>query len=199
MSDRAQELFERFVDAHAAGERPDPAGAIAEAGPDADALSAMLVAYLASHPHQPTAAEVLEMAARPELEPARPWPELLPELRARSHTTRGSLIRQLAERLGVGQSESQVEGYVHELETGRLSPQRVRPAVVDALAAILAVPRAVLEAGRSLPEPQAFSATHSAVFARQTEAPSADVMSMLADEAPPDPRVDDLFTGGPDG
>lgn len=198
MSDRAQELFERFVDAHAAGERPDPAHAVAEAGPDADALSAMLVAYLASHPHQPTSDEVLDMAARPELEPARPWPELLPELRERSHTTRGSLIRQLAEKLGVAQSESQVEGYVHELETGQLSPQRVRPAVVDALAAILAVPRAVLEAGRSLPEPQALSAP-SAVFARAAEAPSADAMSMLADEAPPDPRVDDLFTGGPDG
>jgi hypothetical protein len=198
VSDRAQELFDRFVDAHQAGEAPDPADAIAEAGPAAEALSAMLVAYLATHPHQPTADEVLALAARPELDGPRPWPELLPELRERSHTTRGSLIRQLAEKLGVAQSESQVEGYVHELETGQLSPRRVRPAVVDALAAILSVPRAVLDAGRSLPEPQAFSAPR-AVFARQAEASSADALSMLADESLPDPRVADLFLGGPDG
>jgi hypothetical protein len=198
VSDRAQELFERFVDAHEAGKEPDPAAAISEAGPDGDALSAMLVAYLATHPHQPSADEVLAMAARPELEAARPWPELLPALRERSRTTRGALIRQLAEKLAVRDSESQVEGYVHELETGQLSPRRVRPAVVDALAAILAVPRAVLEAGRSLPEPPALSAP-GAVFARQAEASSADALSMLADQAPPDPRVADLFLGGPDG
>jgi hypothetical protein len=192
------ELFDRFVDAHAAGRQPDPAAAIAEAGPDGEALSAMLVAYLATHPHQPSAEEVLAMAAKPELEPARPWSELLPELRELSHTTRTSLIRQLAEKLGVAQSESQVAGYVHELETGQLSPQRVRPAVVDALAAILAVPRAVLDAGRSLPGPQTLAAP-KAVFARQAEASSADALSMLADEAPPDLRVADLFLGGPDG
>jgi hypothetical protein len=197
VSDRAQELFERFVDAQRAGEAPDPAHAIAEAGPDGEALSAMLVAYLATHPPQPTADEVLALAARPELDGPRPWPELLPELRARSHTTRTSLIHQLAEKLGVTRSESQVGGYVHELETGQLSPQRVRPAVVDALAAVLAVPRSVLEAGRSLPEPQAFAPR--AVFAREAEASSADTLSMLADEALPDPVVADLFLGGPDG
>jgi hypothetical protein len=198
VTDRAQELFERFVQAEAAGALPDPADALAEAGADAEVLSAMLVAYLVSREHQPSAGEVLEVAARPELEPPRPWPELLPELRRRSHTTRGELVRRLAERLGVAESEQQVAGYVHELETGQRAARRVRPAVVEALAAILHAPRGLLDAGRFLPEPSAPAASAGA-FLRFAAATPVDALSLLAEEPPADPRVDDLFTGGPDG
>ena len=38
------------------------------------------------------------MAARAELESPRPWPELLPALRERSHTTRADLVSRLARR-----------------------------------------------------------------------------------------------------
>ena len=89
------------------------------------------------------------MAARPGARPPQPWSQLLPELRARTGTTRGELVRRLAARSGVADREPQVAGYVHELETGQLQPEAVRPAVVAALAAVLGVPAALLRiAGR---------------------------------------------------
>ena len=91
-----------------------------------------------------------QLVVRPELEPPRPWPELLPALRERTHTTRATLVSRLCEALGVPGSERQVGDYVHELEAGLISPARVRPAVVSALAAVLGVPRSLLESSRGL-------------------------------------------------
>lgn len=198
MSDRAVELFTRFLEERDAGREPDPADLIAEAGDDAEALSGMLTAYLATHPATSFSDEdVLAAARRPELAPPQPWTELLPDLRARAHTTRGDLVRRLAAQLGVAGCEPQVAGYVHELETGQRSPMAVRPAVVRALAAVLGVPAALLEAGRGLPA--APSAPAVAVFARPGPEPDGDPLTLLADEPAPDARVDDLFGGGPDG
>ena len=88
MSDRAVELFTRFLEERDAGREPDPADLIAEAGDDAEALSGMLTAYLATHPATSFSDEdVLAAARRPELAPPQPWTELLPDLRARAHTT----------------------------------------------------------------------------------------------------------------
>jgi transcriptional regulator with XRE-family HTH domain len=156
----------------------------------------MIAAYLATHPAEPGADEVVAFAARPELELPRPWSELLPDLRARQHTTRTTLVEQLAKALGVDGAEPQVAGYVHELEAGLRSPLDVRPRVVAALAEILNVPRSLLEASRSLAaaSPQATAAA----FARMADAPSAEI-GMVPPEPEPDSRVDDLFTGGPGG
>jgi hypothetical protein len=193
VSDRAIELFERYLDELQAGGRPDPAAYVADAGDEAGQLSGMIATYLTTHPRTDIPAdEVLELAARPELQPPRPWSQLLPELRARTGTRRDELVRRLAELLHVQGSEPQVDGYVHELETGQLSPRRVRPAVVKALATALAAPVALLLESRAL-EPPAPSPTGT-VFARMAAAPSLD-QALLSGEPPSDPRVDDLFTG----
>jgi hypothetical protein len=206
VSDRAVELFERFVEERQAGQRPDPIAFMSEAGDEADALSGMITAYLATSPRAALSVdEVIEFAARPELGPLgawsdepRPWWKLLPELRARRRTTRLQLIERLAEALGVKGSEYQVAGYVHELEAGLLSPARVRPAVVTALAEILAVPQALLEASRRLAPPAAPSAPMMQSFARSAPVPDHAIRIFGLDPRP-DPRVDDLFTGGEDG
>lgn len=200
MSDRAVELFQRFVDETRAGAGSDPAAYIAQAGDQGEALSAMLAAYLAAQPAaEVDEREVLALADRPELSPPRPWSQLLPELRERRGTTRSALVKRLAELLGVRGAEEQVAGYVHRLETGQHAPRLVRPAVVEALARALDAPRDLLEASRRLPPAETASASSAPVFARSADVPTAAVMSMLSDEAGHDARVDDLFSGGPDG
>src|SRR5207249_1861512 len=152
MTDRATDLFQRFVDKSTAGAAPDPADYVAEAGDAREALSAMLAAYLAARPAAEVSdREILAFAERPESEPPRPWEQLLPQLRERRGTTRSTLVKRVAELLGVRGAEQQVAGYVHGLETGQHAPGNVRPAVVEALARALDVPRSLLEASRRLP------------------------------------------------
>jgi hypothetical protein len=197
VSDRALELFEQYLDQRASGHLPDAAALVHEAGDQADVLAGMIAAYAATHPADVTKDELEQMAARPELEPPRPWPELLPALRERTHTTRAALVSRLCEALGVTGSERRVGDYVHELEAGLLAPARVRPAVVSALAAIFGVPRALLESSRGLaaePPPSA-----ALTFTRSARYSDPSLMSIDALEPDPDPRVDDLFTGGGDG
>lgn len=197
MSDRVIELFEEFLRKRDAGGTPDPADFVERAGEDGEALGGMIAAYLATRPPDPVSADdVIAFAARPELEVPRPWSELLRDLRARLGLKRSQLVERLAAALDVAGSESQVGGYVHELETGQRSPLDVRPPVVAALAAILEVPRSLLEAARPL-EPGS-SPAEAAAFARAAAAPT-NAMAMLPPEPDGDPRVDDLFTGGPDG
>jgi hypothetical protein len=197
MSDRALELFEQYLDQRASGRSPDAAALVHEAGDQADVLTGMIAAYAATHPADVTEDQLEQMAARPELEPPRPWPELLPALRERTHTTRAALVSRLCEALGVRGSERQVGDYVHELEAGLLSPTRVRPAVVSALAAVLGVPRALRESSRGLAaEPPPLAAP---TFARSAAYADDALMSVGALEPDADPRVDDLFTGGGDG
>ncbi len=197
MTDRVTELFEQFVAERGAGSNTDPADWVTEAGDQGEALAGMIAAYLATHPRTDiTEQEVFALAARPELEPPRPWPQLLPDLRQRTGTTRAELVRRLAELLGVKGSEPQVAGYVHELEAGLLAPTRVRPAVVSGLAAVLAVPQSLLEASKTLlTEPP----MQAPLFARYAAVSASHVLAMAPDEPPPDPRVDDLFTGGGGG
>jgi len=197
MSDRALELFEQYLEQRASGQHPDAAALVHEAGDQADVLAGMIAAYAATHPADVTEDQLEQMVARPELEPPRPWPELLPALRERTHTTRATLVSRLCEVLGVPGSELQVAAYVHELEAGLISPARVRPAVVSALAAVLGVPRSLLESSRGLAaEPRPASGLN---FARSARHSDDGLMSLGALEPDADPRVDDLFTGGDDG
>ena len=201
MSDRALELFEQYLDQRASGQSPDAAALVHEAGDQADVLAGMIAAYAATHPADVTENQLEEMAALPELEPPRPWSELLPALRERTHTTRATLVSRLCEALGLPGSERQVGDYVHELEAGLLSPARVRPAVVSALAAVLGVPRALLESSRGMAaESPPLASTTFARFADHADDGLMSLGALDPDPDPePDPRVDDLFTGGGDG
>jgi hypothetical protein len=198
VSDRAVELFERFVEQRASGGQADVSELVAEAGDQGEVLAAMIAAYLATQPTaQPDSAEVTAFASRPELDPPRPWQELLPALRQQARLNRTELVRRLAALLGVKGSESQVGGYLHELESGLLEPARVRPAVVAALASIFAVPATLLETSRRLPGLP--PSEQAIVFSRVAGIEASAAMAMLDYEPPPDPRVDDLFTGGGGG
>jgi hypothetical protein len=198
VSDRAVELFERFVEQLASGGRANVAEVVIEAGDQGEVLAAMIASYLATRPTaQPDAAEVAAFASRPELDPPRPWQELLPALRKQARLNRTELVRRLAALLGVQGSESQVGGYLHELETGLLEPARVRRPVVEALASIFAVPATLLETSRRLPGLP--PPNRAIVFSRAAGVDASASLAMLDDEPPTDPRVDDLFTGGGGG
>jgi hypothetical protein len=194
----AEQRFADFSAAWERGERPDPAAAIA-AAPDADRdlLATMITVYLADRPRTDvTEAEVAARAADPRSAPPQSWDLLLPELRARSGTTRGALVSQLARALGHPEARAQVEEHVHGLETGQLAPRRVRPPVVAALARILGVPESLLELGRRI-APAASAADPALAFHR----PGGAASGAPADAAPAagEPArvaaIDDLFTG----
>jgi hypothetical protein len=192
----AERGFGEFTAAWERGERPDPAAAIA-AAPEADRepLAAMLAAYLAAHPRTDVSAEeVATRAADPRSEPPRAWPELLPALRARTGTTRGALVTQLAAALGHPEARAQVDEHVHGLETGQLAPRRVRPAVVIALARILDVPETLLERGRRIAPPPAAAAPAMA-FHRPAPLAAAEAGRTAAGDEARVAEVDDLFTG----
>jgi hypothetical protein len=192
----AERGFADFTAAWERGGRPDPAAAIAAAGEaDREPLAAMIAAYLAVHPRTDVSAEeVAARAADPRSEPPRAWPELLPALRARTGTTRGALVTELAAALGHPEARAQVEEHVHGLETGQLAARRVRPAVVVALARILDVPEALLELGRRI-VPPAISADAAPAFHRPAPVTMPPEPSAAAGESNRVAAIDDLFTG----
>jgi hypothetical protein len=193
----AEQAFDAFAAEWERGERPDPVAAVAAVDEkEREAFAVMLAAYLSAHPRADvTEPEVAARAADPASEPPQAWDDLLPALRARTGTTRGALVERLAEALGFPQARAQVGEYVHGLETGQLESRGVRPAVVAALAAILDVPQAVLEAGRRLPP--AGTVSLALAFHREAPALAKDALAAAspAPEQPPIPEVDDLFTG----
>ena len=125
MSDRALELFEQYLDQRASGQSPDAAALVHEAGDQADVLAGMIAAYAATHPADVTEDQLEQMAARPELEPPRPWTELLPALRERTHTTRAALVSRLCEALGLAGSET-AGGRLRARARGRPALARAR-------------------------------------------------------------------------
>jgi hypothetical protein len=196
----AEAAFNDFVAAWERGDQPDPAAAIASVDEaDRQPLAGMLAAYLAANPRtNVTEAEVDARATDPASEPPRAWAELLPALRERTGTTRGTLVTRLAELLGHPDARAQVEGYVHELETGQLAPARVRPRVVAALAKILDVPEALLELGRRIVPPPAAASEAVAHFRAAPPAGPPPIGNEDVRQLVPERRsaeIDDLFTG----
>ncbi len=192
----AERGFADFTAAWERGERPDPAAAIAAAAQsEREPLAAMIAAFLAEHPRGDVSAEeVAARAADPRSDPPAAWSELLPALRERTGTTRGALVTALAAALGHPEARAQVEEHVHDLETGRLAPARVRPPVVAALARILHVPEALLERGRRLPPHVTFD-LDATVFQRQAPLGAPEPAAAAPDAAERVAEIDDLFTG----
>jgi hypothetical protein len=193
----AERGFADFTAAWERGERPDPAAAIAAAAPaDREPLAGMIAAYLAAHPRTDVSAEeVAARAADPRSEPPRAWAELLPALRARTGTTRGALVTELAAALGHPEAREQVEEHVHDLETGQLEPRRVRPPVVAALARILDVPEALLELGRRMVPPAASASPARAFHRSALQRLDMPAPSVRAEGTERVAAIDDLFTG----
>ena len=193
MTDTAEQLFGRFVDARERGESPDPADAIDAAGEhEREPLAAMLALYLAGHPRTHVPEElVAARAADPRGVLSLAWPQLLPALRAETGTTRGVLVRRLAEALGHPRAIDQVDEHVHGLEAGLLDPAAVQPPVVAALAAIFGVGRELLERGRHLTAPEPAGAT--AAFARPAALAAPAGASAVDGKEPRVAEIDRLF------
>jgi len=199
----AEQAFDDFVAAWERGEQPDPAPAIASVDEaDREPLAAMLATFLAANPRDDvTEAEVDARAADPASEPPRPWAELLPGLRERIGLTRTALITRLAGLLGHPEAQSQVGGYVHELETGLLSPTGVRQPVVAALAKILDVPEPLLELSRRLVPPPVAGSEATALYRKAPPAATAaaarpiDIDAVRQALPERNAEIDDLFTG----
>jgi hypothetical protein len=193
MSDRLAELFGRYVEEAAAGGHPDVGAYLDRAGEERETLAGMLAAHEALHPRAAVPEDVV--AARAASAPSLEWDTLLPVLREERGTSRGELVARLAAAIGHPGAREQVADYVHLLETGGLAARSVRPAVVDALAAVLAVPRDVLEAARRL-APRAGGAEATVTFARHSVADLPVASALFDDAHSRSEEVDDLFTGG---
>jgi hypothetical protein len=197
------DLFERYRAAYRAGEELDPRPYLAEvSGTDRRELAALIDAFLERAP----APAFVAARVRPETSRAvsfamdqmrsETWQSLLPAAEERLGIARGEIVDRLAGELGVAGKRDKVHLYYHEMEHGLLSPEGVRPRVLEVLAGILELSvERLREAGRRMAPPAAGAAP--AVFARSAPAPapSVAVMADLAEEEPWD-EVDDLFKGG---
>jgi hypothetical protein len=127
------------------------------------------------------------------------WPALLPRLRSRAALSVDELAAKLVGALGLSRdAESKTEGYLGELEAGRLDARRVSKRVLHGLARSLRVDVSVLEEAGG-------GAFRPAPMFRASTPPRADTahnLEVLADmlSAPPPAEdwdeVDQLFRGG---
>jgi hypothetical protein len=197
LSDPIEQLFQSFAQQHEAGGEVDVVDFLDRAGDQRSRLADMLEAYLVARPRSAIGKAELD-AVSSSLEDAASWPELLPVLREQRGITRGGLVQRLADALGFPDATKQVEGYVHELESGELDPRHVRERVVKALAGIFSVSAELLERGRLRQAPDLRHESLAAnAFSRQAPAPS-QAADQLFEEAADGRRgeIDDLFTGG---
>jgi hypothetical protein len=197
LSDPIEQLFQSFAQQHEAGGEVDVVDFLDQAGDQRSRLADMLEAYLVARPRSAIAEAELD-AVSSSLEDAASWPELLPMLREQRGITRGGLVQRLADALGFPDATKQVEGYVHELESGELDPRHVRERVVTALAGIFSVSAELLERGRLRHGfgPEANSSMTLA-FRREGPGPSAVAEPLFEEPAAGHHgEIDDLFTGG---
>jgi hypothetical protein len=127
------------------------------------------------------------------------WPALLPRLRSRAALSVDELAAKLVGALGLSRNaESKTEGYLGELEAGRLDPRRVSRRVLDGLARSLRVDVSVLEeacGGAFRPAPMFRASTPP----RADTAHNLEVLAdMLSAPTPAEDwdEVDQLFRGG---
>jgi len=216
-----ERLLREFIEAHEAGQSPDPGELLDRAeGTDRRELTALIDAYLVRAPRRrwdaaafktSGAAPVVEGLSRSLAGAGGTWPTLLPRLRARAQLRRAELVDRLAAALGAEQRRERVGAYYHEMEQGLLPAAGVSARVLDALAAILGESAdALREAGAALGGGPG-GPYDAAAFARTAKADkladpgAADAVfldeSLAGDDEPPAPggewdEVDRLFRGG---
>jgi len=202
-------ILSDFIDAWNAGRRPDADEYVGRADePDRAPLASDIVAFLAFAPTpEYDDAALAAIRAEPAVvagaaatrAPGGLWPSLLPQLRGRASLSTGRLAAALVGALGLSPgSEAKTRDYLERLEAGELAPRGLSGRLLDGLARLLEVPRAVLDGAGGFgtaPAPALFRA----------EGPRAeelrDDLDVLADAlaAPAGgdwDEVDDLFRGG---
>jgi hypothetical protein len=211
-------VLSEFIDAWNAGRRPRVGEYLARVpeGRDRDELAEQIGTWLELAPTpaydpatraqiraEPTVQHVFAAVGKD----AGLWPEVIPQLRARSGLSVGDLAARLVERFGLGRgSEERAADYLQRMERGELEAARVSRRLLDALGELLgASGRTLADAGRlgGAMRPAAaggtlFRAGEAAGewVARDIEALSRAAMT----PAPPEmDELDRLFTGGPDG
>lgn len=205
-TDRA---LSEFIDDWNAGRRPQVDEFLERvAGADRAELADQLMTWLeiAPTPEYDDAARQA-IAAEPAVQEAIAamssesglWPALLPRLRSRAALSVGELAAKLVGALGLrADARAKTEGYVAELEAGRLDPTRVSKRVLDGLARALRVDVSVLEeagGGGFRPAPMFRASTPPRADTARNLEVLADMLSAPTPAEDWD-EVDQLFRGG---
>jgi len=177
-------------------------------------MAALIDSYLMTAPRRTWNAQAFEISPAREVVDrvfaaregvSGSWPEVLPQLRNRARVKRSDLVRRLAEALGVGTGQAEVDrvaGYYNEMEHGLLPADRVSTRVLEALAALVGSSAEALRAAGE--RDSGATGGPVAAFARMA-GPSVDhvleVPFGVADaDATASPgmldAIDELFTGG---
>jgi hypothetical protein len=180
------QLFDEFVDAHVAGQRPDVREFLGRAGSESGALGLLIDHYLIVAPiEEPDEETVVALNAR--LEHLTP----LTAARRRLPLKVDDLVERLRELLGLDESlRARLRVAYQELEAEQLDPAGVSERVWDALRSILGLdPRRL-----TLRETPAFAAP---AYLRAADFQAADpaTVAALGGHEQPD-EVDFLFRGG---
>jgi hypothetical protein len=135
------------------------------------------------------------------------WPEVIPQLRARTGLSVGQVAARLVARFGLGSgSEERTADYLQRLEGGDLEPARVSHRLLDALAELLGVsPGTLRDAGTFgaglRPAEAGGTLFRAGEDAGDWVAHDIEALSRAAMTPAPAPmdELDRLFTGGPEG
>lgn len=217
------QLFDDFVTAWNAGERPDVDAFLARADAGTRSELAQRIGLWLEFAPTPRYDEPTwdAIRAQPEVtgaidalaHPAGLWPSLLPRLRRRAALGFEELAAKIAGPLGITGREAKTAAYLRELEGGDLRPAGVSRRVLDALADALRVSAEELARAGDVGRPVA--PAHGGPLFRATEDPGSAgaQLEALTDAlfapaappaAPPPPaapapewdEVDVLFRGG---
>jgi hypothetical protein len=181
MSSRLDDLFARYADAYAAGERPQAREYLAEAGADADELAALIDGFLARVPTRPADAGTVELldaflAAEPPLV----------ALRASRGVRVDDVVARLVAELGLrAEATPKVKRHYERLERGLLDAGHVSDRVWDVLAR-------ALPGARQLARPVPAPAAQARTFFRAADAPAVARTAAMGPADEPD-EVDELF------
>jgi hypothetical protein len=196
-------LLSEFIDGWMAGRRPDVDDYLERAGPDDRApLEEAIDAFLDTAPiPRYDDATLAQLRADPDVQAmagAVSWEAVMPRLRERAGLGLGDLAAALRQRFRWDErAEHKAAGYLEQLESGSLPPDRVSRRVRETLAAALRVPAGTLEAAAAAwrPEPGLLWRADEPAQAKVGE--HLDALASALSSAAEQDDVDRAFTGGP--